>query len=117
MNPLAWICVNVVAWTGGLFQDPSSGVASSVFPKFQPGFKAANAADAVTGVNTAVQELAVLVAAMLVDALVLDDVELVLVFVVDDVKLVLLFVVRVVATTLVGVELETPDAVPGMHWE
>jgi hypothetical protein len=47
---------NVEATTGGLFQDPSSGVASSVLPKFQPGLRAANAAEAVMGVKVPVQE-------------------------------------------------------------
>jgi hypothetical protein len=54
LNPLALTAANVPATTGGLFQEPSSGIASRVFPKFHPGFSAAMAAEAVTGVNAAV---------------------------------------------------------------
>jgi hypothetical protein len=31
----------VAATTGALFHDPSFGMASSVFPRFHPGFRAA----------------------------------------------------------------------------
>ena len=55
MKPLALISLKVTAFTGGLFQDPSSGVASRVFPKFHPGLNAAKAADAETGVKVPVQ--------------------------------------------------------------
>jgi hypothetical protein len=50
-NPLAFISANVEATTGGLFHDPSVGMASRVFPRFHPGSNAANAADAVIGVK------------------------------------------------------------------
>ena len=46
----------VEASTGALFHDPSLGTASRVLPKFHPGFNAANAADAVTGVKAAVHD-------------------------------------------------------------
>jgi hypothetical protein len=55
LKPCALMLENTEGTTGGLFHDPSSGVASSVFPRFQPGFRALNAADAVTGVKVPVQ--------------------------------------------------------------
>lgn len=56
LNPLALMSANVEATTGGLFHEPSVGIASSVFPKFHPGFSAANAADAVIGVKGVVHQ-------------------------------------------------------------
>jgi len=76
LNPAARISSNVAGTTGGLFQEPSFGTASRVFPRFQPGFKPANAADAETGVKAAVHELAAVVeaAALLVEeALLLEE--------------------------------------------
>jgi hypothetical protein len=67
LNPLAWISAKVEATTGGLFHDPSVGVASSVFPKFHPGFRPANATEAVIGVNIPVQEDLAVAEAELVD--------------------------------------------------
>ena len=99
--------------TAGLFQDPSSGTASNVFPRFHPGFNAANAAEAVTGVNAAVQaDWTVEVAAELVfedevmDVIGLEVVEVVGIEV-ADVVLDFVVVVRVVGTVVV--------AVPGIH--
>lgn len=37
VNPAAFTISNVDPTTGSLFQEPSSGIASRVFPKFQPG--------------------------------------------------------------------------------
>ena len=45
---------NVLATTGGLFQDPSVSTASSVLPRFQPGFRAEKKVWAVTGVKEVV---------------------------------------------------------------
>jgi hypothetical protein len=55
LNPLACISAKVIGWTGGLFQEPSVGIASRVFPKFHPGFSPANASAAVRGKNGVVQ--------------------------------------------------------------
>jgi hypothetical protein len=55
LNPLAWISAKVMGWTGGLFQEPSVGVASRVLPRFHPGFSPANAALAVIGMKGVVQ--------------------------------------------------------------
>lgn len=55
MNPAALIASNVAGTTGALFQLPSVGRASSVFPKFHPGLSAAKAADALIGVKVPVQ--------------------------------------------------------------
>jgi hypothetical protein len=41
LNPAVLTSSNVAATTGALFQDPSSGTASKVFPKFHPGLMAA----------------------------------------------------------------------------
>lgn len=101
LKPVDWISCKVEAWTGALFHDPSSGVASSVFPKFHPGFSPANAAEAVTGVKAAVQDpAAVVVPATVEEALVL----------------LLTCVVRVVPAEITGV-VATPDPVPGTHCE
>ena len=54
MKPAALTSSNVVATTGGLLQSPSVCVASSVFPRFHPGFKAATKADAEMGVKVLV---------------------------------------------------------------
>jgi hypothetical protein len=42
---------NVLSTTGGLFQLPSVGIASSVLPTFQPGLRAARKAEAVIDVK------------------------------------------------------------------
>lgn len=41
MKPAAFASSKVEPTTGGLFQSPSSSTASSVLPRFHPGFKAA----------------------------------------------------------------------------
>lgn len=113
MNPSAFTAEKVAGVTAGLFQDPSSGTASNVFPRFHPGFNAANAAEAVTGVNAAVQaDWTVEVAAELVfEDEVMDVIGLEVVDVVGmevaDVVLDFVVVVRVVGTVVV--------AVPGIH--
>jgi len=103
---------NVEGTTGGLFQSPSLGVASRVFPKFHPGLRSLNAAEAVTGVKVPVQ----------VTAAVLDEatedvdiaVELVTVELVT-VELVLVVVDRVVAEAeLVALDTAAHEF-PGMH--
>jgi hypothetical protein len=58
LNPLAWISEKVMGWTGGLFQEPSVGIASRVLPRFHPGFSPANAALAVIGIKGVVQTVA-----------------------------------------------------------
>lgn len=102
LKPFAWIAAKTEATTGGLFQLPSVGTASSVFPKFQPGFSCAKAADAVIGVKVPVHFAPeVPVALVAVDVALLTtvvDVEILLTTVVDD------------DTTVVL-------AVPGMHWK
>jgi hypothetical protein len=55
LNPLAWISAKVMGCTGGLFQEPSVGIASRVFPRFHPGFSPANASLAVIGTKGVVQ--------------------------------------------------------------
>ncbi len=52
LKPLALIASKVDGTTGGLFQDPSVGVASSVLPKFHPGLRRANASVADMGLNS-----------------------------------------------------------------
>ena len=54
MKPAALTSSKVAATTGGLFQSPSVCVASRVFPRFHPGFKAATKADAEIGVKVPV---------------------------------------------------------------
>lgn len=54
MKPAALTSSKVAATTGGFFQSPSVGVASRVFPRFHPGFKAATKADAEIGVKVPV---------------------------------------------------------------
>jgi len=112
-----------VATTGALFHDPSSGMASSVFPRFHPGLRPAYAADAVTGVKTAVQAGSVVVTAF-DEVKVEDDAD-------DDLTveeeeeallleiLELVFVERLDEALVLEVaafELEE-EAVPGIHWE
>lgn len=114
MKPWALTVVNVPATTGGLFQEPSSGVASRVFPKFHPGLSAAIAAEAVTGVNAAVQPACTVEdtdeVLLEVDEILVVDLELEVVIVVVgfEVELDEVFVVRVVDAEL---------AAPGIHWE
>lgn len=118
LKPLAWTWEKVAATTGGLFHDPSSGVASRVFPRFHPGLSAAYAAEAVTGVKAAVQAPVAVVDDLLVDEDLVDEDEDVLVDDVDLELLVLVFVVKVVAVldALVLLVLDA-EAVPGTHWE
>jgi hypothetical protein len=113
LNPRAAIAENVAGTTGGLFQDPSFGVASSVLPRFHPGFRPANAAEAVTGVKAAVQAPAVVDDA---DVLVLVADEVFVLEVAFEVELEVLADVERVVALLVEVEL---DVVPvsGIHWE
>lgn len=113
LNPRAAIAENVAGTTGGLFQDPSFGVASSVLPRFHPGFRPANAAEAVTGVKAAVQAPAVVDDA---DVLVLVANEVFVLEVAFEVELEVLADVERVVALLVEVEL---DVVPvsGIHWE
>lgn len=40
LNPAALTSSNVLSTTGGLFHDPSLGIASSVLPRFHPGLMA-----------------------------------------------------------------------------
>lgn len=54
MKPAALTSSKVAATTGGLLQSPSVCVASRVFPRFHPGFKAATKADAEMGVKVSV---------------------------------------------------------------
>ena len=105
------------AITGGLFHDPSSGIASRVFPKFHPGFRAANAADAVTGVNVPVQDDEAVAETELDELFDVDedfDVE-------EDFEEVVVLVERVVATELdllvelVALLVTLELAVPGTH--
>ena len=91
------------ATTGGLFHDPSSGIASSVLPKFHPGFRAANAAEAVIGVKVPVQDDVPVAEAELNDEVEDFDVE-------EDFEEVLVWVDSVVATDVAVVL-----AVPGTH--
>jgi len=85
-----------------LFHDPSSGTESSPFPKFHPGFNAANAADAVTGVKAAVHDC-MAVGVAVVEVLVVDTP-------------VLVCVVRVVAVEgRAEVDVVTTGPVPGIH--
>jgi hypothetical protein len=104
LNPLALTSVKVLATTGGLFQEPSSGVASRVFPKFHPGLSAAIAAEAVTGVNAAVHPPCVVEdtdeVVLEVDEILLVDLEVVLV--VDGLDVVLV---------VIGLEVELLDVV------
>lgn len=58
LNPAALISEKVDATTGALFQLPSVGIASSVFPKFHPGLRAAKAAEALIGVKVPLQAAA-----------------------------------------------------------
>lgn len=51
LNPFARTSSNVSDVTGGLFHESSFGKDSRLFPRFHPGVKAVNAADAVRGVN------------------------------------------------------------------
>ena len=54
MKPAALTSSKVAATTGGLLQSPSVCVASRVFPRFHPGFKADTKADAEMGVKVPV---------------------------------------------------------------
>lgn len=54
LNPLARTSPKVSGVTGGLFQESSFGKDSRLFPRFHPGVNAANASDAVIGVNDVV---------------------------------------------------------------
>jgi hypothetical protein len=51
LKPAAFTSSNVVATTGGLFQEPSVSTASRVLPRFQPGLMFAKNADAEIGVK------------------------------------------------------------------
>lgn len=51
MKPAAFTSSKVDDTTGGLFHEPSSGVASSVFPRFHPGLRLATKSAAEMGVN------------------------------------------------------------------
>lgn len=74
LNPLAWISANVDACTGALFHEPSVGVASRVFPRFQPGFSAANATEAVSELKVPGQVVPVAAADVTaVEAFVLEE--------------------------------------------
>jgi hypothetical protein len=92
--------------TGALFHEPSSGTASSVFPKFQPGFNAANAADAATGVKAAVHDPAAVVVPATVEDVLLEVGTAVVAL------LVLALVLKVVPAEVADVA-----AVPGTHCE
>jgi hypothetical protein len=87
-----------------LFQDPSSGTASKVFPKFQPGFKAVKATEAETGVKAAEQAPDV-VATGVDDTGVVDT--LVVVFFVVVLEVVLGVLVELVAVFVVVFEDDT----------
>jgi len=56
LNPAAFTSSNVDATTGALFQEPSFGTASRVFPKFHPGLIAATYVLAETGLKVAVHD-------------------------------------------------------------
>jgi hypothetical protein len=110
LKPAFFTSLKVEATTGGLFQEPSFGVASRVFPRFQPGWSAATKSDAEMALNVPVQvaapeEVVVCVADELV-------VIVVVVFsVVDEAELVV-----VVVTELLEVVVALVVAVPGTHW-
>lgn len=111
LKPAFFTSVKVEATTGGLFQEPSLGVASRVFPRFQPGWRAATKSDAEMALNVPVQvaapeEVVVCVAVELV-------VVVVVVFSVVDVAE---LVVVVVVTELLDVVVALVVAVPGTHW-
>jgi hypothetical protein len=114
LNPLALTAANVPATTGGLFQEPSSGIASRVFPKFHPGLRAAIAAEAVTGVKAAVQAPCVVEdideVVLEVDEILLVDLDVVLVVIGLEVEL-LDVVFEVLVVKVVGADV----AVPGTH--
>jgi hypothetical protein len=95
-------------------QSPSSGVASSVFPKFHPGLSPATAADAVTGVKVAVHPETSVAEATVED----DELEIWLVEELDVCTLEEVDVCKpeeVDVATIKELELEVP--VPGRHWE
>jgi hypothetical protein len=97
-------------------------MASSVFPRFQPGLRAAYAAEAVTGVKAAVQAPDAVVETATEDVLEVDDEDLVLLLLTLVDKVVAVVDVLVLDTeeleleTLV-LEDELLLAVPGTHWE
>lgn len=98
----AAIAAKVDALTGALFHESSLGTESSPFPKFHPGFKAANAEEAVTGVKAAVQDC--------------TAVGVVIVEVWEVGTPVLVFVLSVVAVEgLADVEVGATGPVPGIH--
>jgi hypothetical protein len=105
LKPPVFTVSNVDATTGALFQDPSSGTASRVFPKFQPGCRAETKLEADIALNVPVQTAPVAVAvAVCVVALV------VVVKVVAAVVVVALVVVTADAVVVLLV------VVPGIHW-
>ena len=114
LKPAFFTSLKVEATTGGLFQEPSFGVASRVFPRFQPGWSAATKSDAEMALNVPVQvaapeEVVVFVADELVVVVVVD-------FSVVDVAELVVVVVMVVVTELLDVVVALVVAVPGTHW-
>lgn len=104
LKPADLIESKVEGTTGALFQSPSFWTASSVLPRFQPGFKEAMYAEALTGVNVPVHLTLPLVVGVEVGVVEVDGgVEVVIV---DKVEL------------DVVIEAEVDEvAVPGTHWE
>lgn len=111
MKPAALTSANVDATTGALFQDPSSGVASSVLPRFQPGCRWATKSGAEMGLKDPAQLSAVGVAVEV--AVVVVDVAMVVALVV---VVVVVVVPVVVALPAVVVDIVRVVAVPGTHW-
>lgn len=107
LKPAFFTSVKVEATTGGLFQEPSLGVASRVFPRFQPGWSAATKSEAEMALNAPVQVAAP------AEVVVCVAVELVVAFSVVDVAE---LVVVVVVTELLDVVDVLVVAVPGTHW-
>lgn len=112
LNPAFFTSVKVEATTGGLFQEPSLGVASRVFPRFHPGCSAATKSDAEMALNVPVQ----VAAAEEVVVCVAVEVVVVVVVVLNVVEVAELVVVVVVVTELLDVVIALVVAVPGTHW-
>jgi hypothetical protein len=98
--------------TGALFQDPSSGVASRVLPKFQPGWRAATKSVADMELKDPVQ-LATVEVAVCVTVVVV--VVVVVAVVVVDEAMALVSIVVVFEIVAVAVMVMLVVAVPGTH--
>lgn len=105
MKPAAFTVSNVDATTGTLFQDPSPGTASRVFPKFQPGCRAETKLEAEIALKVPLQTAPLELA---------EEVCAVVFVVVVKVVAVAVVVARVVVTA--DVVVVAPVVVPGRHW-